>query len=121
MQWQKKIILFVFLIFLGFSNPSYAEVKCTINKKILCNESGCSPFTGKSYNLINSDKSTYSKCDEKGCDNYNAIYAKSGDFINITLPENSLIAKLSISNGNFFEVATLAMDIFLSYGTCEKN
>jgi hypothetical protein len=59
---------------------------------------------------------TFARCDEKGCDEYPALFTRSGLFTNIVFAPGTL-AKLS-DTGSLVEVVTLGMVALVSYGRC---
>lgn len=109
------IVLGVYVSFTGSSGA--ATVKCQITQKYNCSSNSCENVVPTITSHIDTKGSTYSRCDAKGCDDYRASVTKSGDFINIALPERGMLAKISIDNG-FVEVATVGLTTLISYGVC---
>jgi hypothetical protein len=96
-----------------------AETTCTITEKTQCAQGqGCQPVANTIIIRINPEQQVYSRCDAKGCDDYQAQFTVSGAFINIAVPANGLLAKLTADGSSFTEVATLGTAVLLSYGTC---
>jgi hypothetical protein len=56
-----------------------------------------------------------------GCDDYDALISRSGDFVNVALPEHGRLAKMSQSDGGFVEVATLGTAALVRYGHCRTE
>ena len=102
-------------------NQSTAADRCDVKQKFLCNQTGCQSTAPTIFSRIDTDQRTYSRCDQKGCDDYQAAISRSGDFMLIALPERGLLAKVSLSNGGFLEVATLGLDAYVSYGQCRAD
>jgi hypothetical protein len=98
-----------------------ATLRCDIASKFLCQSAGCSTATASVWNLIDMDAKTYSRCDRSGCDTYDAVFSPSGVFLNIALPANGLIAKLEPGTGSFSEVASLAGEVYVSFGVCRDE
>jgi hypothetical protein len=96
-----------------------AESTCTITEKVQCaHGKGCQPVENTIIIRINPEQHVYSRCDAKGCDDYQAQFTVSEAFINIAVPANGLLAKLTGDGSSFTEVATLGTVVLLSYGTC---
>ncbi len=56
-----------------------APITCSIDEKFSCGSRGCEAVSPRSaYNLINDERQTFSRCDDKGCDDYPAIFTRSG-------------------------------------------
>jgi hypothetical protein len=95
------------------------ETTCTITEKLQCVQGqGCQPLESKIIIRINTEQQVYSRCDANGCDDYQAQFNGSGVFINIAVPANGLLAKLTADGSSFTEVATLGTAVLLSFGSC---
>jgi hypothetical protein len=117
MKW-KTLVAAVFGSYLTIG-LAMAETTCTITEKFQCAQGqGCQPIESKVVIRINVEKQVYSRCDAKGCDDYQAQFTVSGKFINIAVPANGLLAKLTADGSSFTEVATLGTAVLLSFGSC---
>lgn len=63
---------------------------------------------GEIYTLIDIDKATYSRCDNRCCDGYKPSVSKFGEFINLSLPENGLVVKIQQSDLSVVDVAMVS-------------
>ena len=96
-----------------------AETTCTITEKFQCAQGqGCQSVKNTIVVRIDIDRQAYSRCDANGCDERQGQFSISGEFINIALPENGLLAKLIRDGSHFTEVATLGTNVLLSFGSC---
>ena len=108
--------LFIFMLMAGMAR---GETTCAITEKLQCAPGeGCQPIQNTIIIRINSEQHIYSRCNANGCNDYQAEFNTSGIFINIAVPSNGLLAKLTIDGSSFTEVATLATAVLLSFGTC---
>ncbi|HEX2461760.1 MAG TPA: hypothetical protein VHJ58_16565 [Vicinamibacterales bacterium] len=90
---------------------------CAIDEKFHCDRGqGCQRISsGGFYNIIDLERRTFARCDNKGCDEYPANFTLSGLFMNIELSRGAM-AKLD-PGMHLFEVATLWLGAWISYGT----
>jgi hypothetical protein len=102
----------------GCSASANASVRCVIQPKYSCSPEGCESVKPSVSIRIDPERGTYSRCDFKGCDDYAAAISRSGDFVNVALPERGMLAKVSTSDGGFVEIVTLGLGTLVSYGTC---
>lgn len=106
-------------ILLLMTASARAETTCTITEKFQCAQGqGCQPVKNSIIIRMNVEKQGYSRCDAKGCDDFTAQFALSGAFINIAMPANGMLAKLTSDGASFTEVATLGTSVYLSFGSC---
>jgi hypothetical protein len=63
-----------------------AETTCTIIEKLQCAQGqGCQSVKNTIVVRIDMERQVYSRCDAKGCDDYQAQFTVSGAFINIAV------------------------------------
>jgi hypothetical protein len=72
------------------------------------------------WNEIDDHALRYSRCDENGCDTYDALFSQSGIFLIIDLPGRGMVAKLNTGNGSFVETTTLGEAVLSSFGVCKS-
>ena len=71
--------LVVGLLVLVAASPAWAiEVRCEIEAKYACSQSGCRENAIAVWNLIDLDASRFSRCDQMGCDHYTITTSVSG-------------------------------------------
>jgi hypothetical protein len=106
-------------LILPLAGVARAETTCTITEKWQCAPNQvCQQLENTLVIRIDLDRQIYSRCDAKGCDDFQADFSNSGIFINIAMPANGLLAKLTKDGSNFTEVATLESIAFVSFGSC---
>jgi len=71
-----------------------------------------------SYVLIDTDRKTYSRCDGRGCESYQASFTTSGAFTNIDVPGRGMMAKLGADLA-FAEVVSIGLVLIVSHGKCQ--
>jgi hypothetical protein len=98
---------------------------CFPVKKLLCNGGVCESAEPKVFNLlIASSENTslnpaYARCDSDGCNVYDSRSELSGGYVNIQpLDPNGMMLKMSLTDSKYVEVATLGLDMHISYGYC---
>src|SRR5436190_1129089 len=73
------------------------ELKCEIREKFVCQAgAACKASPVGVWNVVDTAKRTYARCDTRGCDSYEAQFSQSGAFINIDVPGRGVIAKMSM-------------------------
>ena len=97
--------------------------RCTATKKFVCVDGECKEAAPTVFFLLGSegDKKTYSRCDQQGCETYDAITKDAGLYENWQLAEpQGIIFKRTLSDDqSFLEVATLGLQVYVSFGQCE--
>jgi len=67
--------------------------------------------------MLDFDRKTYSRCDNKGCDQYPMVAVPSGAFLNVVY-NPSAIFKATADGSAYVEVATLGLVTYSQFGTC---
>jgi hypothetical protein len=114
--------LFAMMTFALSSMASAQVLRCEISSKHQCDAGGgCRKIGASAWNVIDFPKQTIARCDAKGCDTYPAQFAVSGAYINIALPANGMLAKVSSDGAIFLETVTLASSALVSFGSCRPQ
>ena len=112
--------LLLALVMLGTALPtSAAPMRCDITKKFACNPGGCRETKGTIWNLVDFKAQRFSRCDKKGCDHYTISRSESGIYVNITVPDRAMFAKMSRDGSEYVEVVSLGTNVLVSYGSCK--
>jgi hypothetical protein len=128
---MKRIILAVIVAILAAgSAQADGEWKCTAIQAFVCTSAGlwtdsaeCNtvPNRPTSYLLFDIGKSTFSRCDSKGCDFYKAEIIRSGGFTTITIEgKGGALMKFKNDGSEYVEVVTTMLDIIIYRGTCTQ-
>lgn len=89
---------------------------CFVSKSNVCSEGQCRQIESpKSRTII--DRDQLLRCDEKGCDKYTVVTAKSGNYTNVQIPGTSYIFKYD-QELNFLEVASIGILLVIHTGKC---
>ena len=98
-----------------------ARWRCDISEKWNCQpgQGGCQAAVIEIVNYIDTDQGKYSRCDQKGCDTYDAQISTSGIYMHIDLPGRGVFAKMATDGSTFLETATLMMMTLVSFGKCK--
>jgi hypothetical protein len=104
------------------SEDTWAKVQtlnCQVSSGQICGLEGCKsakPVTSVRWHP-NSKK--YQRCGGNAqCDDYTAQVAYSGSWANISVPERSMLARLTAS-GQFVEVVTQMDSVYVYHGQCQ--
>src|SRR5262249_14163271 len=96
-------------------------ITCKVSTNFSCEAAGCAPAHLGTWRVIDLSKKTYSRCDLRGCDEYDAQFALSGEFVVIDVPGRGLTAKLAADRTTFLEVVTFGSMALVSFGSCEPT
>ncbi len=96
---------------------------CAPKSKVVCGPSDCDRDTGpsKTWMRVDLNAGTYSRCDSKGCDTYDATITESGLFTIIELSGRGASMKLQSATGDFVDLATAGTSAFISHGKCRAG
>ncbi len=97
--------------------------RCTATKRIVCEVGECKDVKPTVFFLLGSegDKKTHSRCDQQGCETYNAVVKEAGLYENWQLadPQGVIFKRTLSEDQSFVEVATLGLQVYVSFGQCE--
>ena len=93
---------------------------CQPTAKNVCSGGRCVAVQVTTWAQVDPARQTYSRCDPRGCDTYDATLSQSGVFETVEVPTRALIARIG-PNGEFLEVATLGTDAYISHGSCRPK
>ena len=96
------------------------QIRCDIERKYVCETSGCRTAPIDMWNIIDTAQQTYSRCDKQGCDTHSVLISRSGKFLNFELQGRGTTAKMAVDGSSFHEVATLVHNVFISFGKCAE-
>ena len=100
------------------SQASAEPMRCEITSKFACAADGCVSNRLGVFNLIDLDLGTFSRCDQNGCDEYEAKITRSGEYLVVDVPGRGMLAKLSVNGAEYVEITTLGTAVFVSFGAC---
>ena len=101
--------------------PTYASAdtwRCDAARLIVCNEGQCQEAPPSVWLIVDFDRKTYSRCDSKGCDQYQMMALPSGIFVNVVYNPSSIF-KATADGSEYVEVTTLGLATYSQSGTCK--
>jgi hypothetical protein len=119
---MKPIVWTALVTVMVATAPATAQgFRCAATERFVCNVGiGCQPgAVGTSWVNVMPATKEYERCDQKGCDRFQAVFTPVGAFVNVEIPGRAAFAKLG-PNGFFSEVVTAATMTILSYGKCSE-
>ena len=127
----------------GFAQAPGDEVRCSYNSRFTCDQSGCQPLEVEGAFLLVPRLDTLQRafpgekppevrrCDESGCTPVEVIPRRSGVFLNLTTPGGGYLLKFLADDvngtlapmraGDFVELATQFLGVWVSYGHCSNQ
>ena len=127
----------------GFAQAPGNEVRCSYGSRFTCNQSGCQPLEVEGAFLLVPRLDTIRtafpgekppevrRCDESGCTPVEVIPRRSGVFLNLTAAGGGYLLKFLTNDvngtvapmraGDFVEVATQFLGVWVSYGHCPSQ
>lgn len=106
-----------------FAEPARApaEFTCYPAEKHLCRiGQGCQArgvAVFAKFSPVAAGRASYSRCDQRGCDRYDAATYQSGKYLIIELPGKATFAKVA-PDGAWTEAASIGNDVIVAQGRC---
>lgn len=99
--------------------PTDLTYECTFTSKVQCGISGeCERLLPTTVHIVLAPRDgTYQRCDSRGCDTYRAAFTPSGDYLNATVPQRAMFAKVS-NDFQVTEVVSLGHVVIVAHGQC---
>jgi hypothetical protein len=95
------------------------ELTCEVHEAYACRPgAGCIKHVPRTTSRVDSDRKKYTRCYQKGCDEYDMKLVRSGEYALIEVSGRGMLAKINTA-GSFMEVVTLTDQALISYGTCK--
>lgn len=94
---------------------------CKPSERQTCDKDGCAPAPATVSIKLNFQETTYSRCDEKGCDDYPMDFASSGIFTTATPQRHGSFIKVVNDGSEYMEVATLMLQVYVYFGACKPD
>jgi len=114
--------LFFLMAFIFWSIPATAEpLRCEPVTKHFCSGGICEMVKPTTWNIVWPTDGKISRCDNQGCDIYEADVYTSGIFIILEVAGRGFLLKMERDGSSYIEVATLGTDVYLSYGQCKEE
>ncbi len=121
MSRASLIAVFLMGVVSAASNVAASEFTCHPAEKYLCSPGkGCQKSVVTvfaKFSATGAGRASYSRCDQRGCDQHDANTYSSGSFLNIELPGKAVFAKVG-PDGAWTEVVSLGNDVIIAQGRC---
>lgn len=97
---------------------AWQKLKCTPKTRLDCDGTNCTQSQPVVHLILDRQNKTYSRCDTKGCDKYDASFGSGGIYTNIQAsnPNGGIIKVLG--NRQYIEIATLGLGSVFQSGSC---
>lgn len=94
-----------------------SDLRCEPTRRQICLATGCNPSSPKGYTKLSFERSTYARCDAKGCETYSAKLVRDGALVTVEVPGRAMLARIEAS-ASFVEVVTVGLELTISHGSC---
>jgi hypothetical protein len=99
---------------------SWKKLKCTPRSHFRCEGSSCTYEPPVVHLILNRDRNIVSRCDAKGCDDFEGTFVSGGMYTNIQgIEPRGLLVKV-LGNSEYVEVATSGLVTHVSTGACSE-
>ena len=93
--------------------------RCSVEHRMQCAGGRCEPgSTQPGWLSVDFPARTYSRCDPKGCDRYEAGVRVSGAFTTIDLAGRATFLKIVNDGSQFIEAASIGVSVIIATGRC---
>jgi hypothetical protein len=96
-------------------------MRCEITSKFRCSPAGCKTNELGVFNIFDMETGKFSRCDDNGCDEYEATFTRSGTYLVIDVPGHGMVGKLSADDTKYVEITTLGTTVLVSFGVCSPQ
>jgi len=99
---------------------NWQKLRCIPRDRLDCEGVNCTKSQPVVYLILDRQSKTFSRCDKKGCDVYDAIFRLSGMFTNIQpINPNGTMIKV-LGNREYIEVVTTGLGVIFQNGNCSE-
>ena len=112
--------------FFGQINEDYKTVdawkklQCTPKTRLDCVGTNCTQSKPIVYLILDRSNKTFSRCDTKGCDSYDANFGSGGIFTNIQPRNPSGMMIKVLGNREYIEMVTIGLSTVFQDGRCSE-
>ena len=94
---------------------------CAPSRREVCSKNGCTGNPAAVTVKLDFRESTYSRCDEKGCDKYGLEFTSGGIFTTCSPHGSDAVMKVVNDGSEYMEVTTLFLAAHVNFGTCRPD
>jgi hypothetical protein len=114
-------VLLTIAALLCWPTSASADVwRCEAFRVVVCDRTECQQSKPSVWLMLDFERQTYTRCDNKGCDQYQMTTVPSGMFVNVVYNSSSIF-KATVDGSNYIEVATLGLTTYLQFRTCRAQ
>ncbi|MEK7115097.1 MAG: hypothetical protein AAB847_01945 [Patescibacteria group bacterium] len=99
---------------------AWQKLQCTPKTRLDCDGTSCTKSQPVVYLILDRSNKTFSRCDTKGCDSYDAIFGSSGIYTNIQPRNPSGMMIKVLGNREYIEMATIGLSTVFQSGSCSE-
>ena len=99
---------------------TWQKLQCTPKTRLDCDGTSCTPSQPIVYLILDRPNKTFSRCDTKGFDKYDAIFGSSGIYTNIQPRNPSGMMIKVLGNREYIEMATIGLSTVFQNGSCSE-
>jgi hypothetical protein len=99
---------------------AWQKLQCTPKTRLDCDGTNCTKSQPVVYLILDRPNKTFSRCDTKGCDSYDAIFNSSGIYTNIQPRNPSGMMIKVLGNREYIEMATIGLSTVFQNGSCSE-
>lgn len=99
---------------------AWQKLQCTPKTRLDCDGTNCTQSQPVVYLILDRPNKTFSRCDTKGCDAYDAIFGSSGIYTNIQPRNPSGMMIKVLGNREYIEMATIGLNSIFQNGSCSE-
>lgn len=99
---------------------AWQKLQCTPKTRLDCDGTNCTKSQPVVSLILDRPNKTFSRCDTKGCDSYDAIFGSSGIYTNIQPRNPSGMMIKILGNREYIEMATIGLSTVFQNGSCAE-
>ncbi len=99
---------------------TWQKLECTPKTRIDCSKTSCTKSEPVVYLVLNRLNKTFSRCDKKSCDTYDAVFGSGGIYTNIQANNPSGMMIKVLGNREYTEMVTTGLNTILQNGNCSE-
>ena len=99
---------------------AWQKLQCTPKTRLDCDGTNCTQSQPVVYLILDRPNKTFSRCDTKGCDSYDAIFGSSGIYTNMQPRNPSGMMIKVLGNREYIEMATIGLSTVFQNGSCSE-
>jgi hypothetical protein len=99
---------------------AWQKLQCTPKTRLDCNGTNCTQSQPVVYLILDRPNQTFSRCDTKGCDTYDALFGSGGIYTNVQPRDPRGMMVKVLGNREYIEMATIGLNTVFQSGSCSE-